>query len=389
MSAAPSVFAGLFLRVSDPEMTRDALEDFTTEAVAGAIRRDSEPMVRALARAGALNTSMVSGQPLTVFTQRAHLVDGDSIRLDLVLSWPLVPLELWIEVKTGAPLSGWLDRTRDGVTVRRSQLGRYLDAATVMSATDGIQRPPVVLLADEDVRFSGGRAAATGVGGIVPVFVSWQDLADAVREQSAPDSLWLELVTFLKEKRMTQDAAFPITAREATSLADAHQLYRKSLDLLTEVNRRGAVALPELDWWGTGLPEMVRRQFRDHARFTLGLWNNSKVGLLFGLRLSASGEAMFMVWMETDPRNAAIRPEAHTLAETAGLRELGWEMPYDGWWFVEARAHTVNYPSLDAAAQWFVDRFVELRDAGLIALLKRYAPTAVIASEQSPGEDAE
>lgn len=380
-----SVFSALFTRVSDPDATRDALEDFTTEALAGAIRRDVRPVLSALARTGCLDPLRVEGRPLTVFTQRSHTPPGDSIRLDLVLLWPSVPLEVWVEIKTGSPLSGSLERIVESAVVRRSQLGRYLDAQAWMSGEDGIERPPVVLLSEDDLRFSGNPAESMGPDGRGPNHLAWQDIVDVVRDTADPDSLWLELVAFLKEKGMTQDMAFPITAREATSLGDAHRLYTKSVDLVTEVNRRAIIQVPEMEWWGSGIAEFVRKQFRDKGRLMLGVWNGSKIGLFFGLDVGRADEAMYTIWMETDPKNGGIRPQAHALADGARLRDAGWELTFEGWPFIEARAHTVNYPTRDAAVAWFLERLADLQRAGLIALLKQHAPAGAAAQ---PAEDA-
>ena len=94
-------------------------------------------MLTALARTGSFDSSRVIGEPMTVFTQRAHELPTDSIRLDLVLVWSRLALELWIEAKTGSPLSP-------------NQLGRYLAAQDAMSIRDHWERPPVVLLSAAD-----------------------------------------------------------------------------------------------------------------------------------------------------------------------------------------------------------------------------------------------
>src|SRR4051812_21367154 len=105
-----------------------------------------------------------------------------------------------------------------------------------------------------------------------------------------------------------QDATFPITAREAVSLVDAHRLYQKSVKLVTEVNARAASGFPELSWWTPGsIAVFVQRQFRDKGRYTLGVWNRSLVGLLFGLEPGPSDEGTFTIWLESDPKHVAIR----------------------------------------------------------------------------------
>jgi hypothetical protein len=373
-AAGPSVLTGLFRRVSDPDATHDSLEDFTTEALAGAIRRDPRPILTTLARTGALDTSRVIGEPLTVFTQRSHVLADDSIRLDLVLLWTSLPLEVWIEVKTGSPLSG--DR----------QLVRYLDAQAALTANDAVERPPLVLLSEVDLRFASSTPAPSAPGRS-PSHMAWQDIIEAVRDTDHPDTLWLELVSFLKEKGMTQDSTFPISAREATSLSDSHQLYLKSVKLVTEVNSRAAARFQQLSWWTPGqIAVFVQKQFRDKGRYTLGVWNKSAMGLLFGLETGRAGEATYTVWLETDPRNAQVRPMAHARADSARLHDAGWELSYDGWKILKARAHTVNFATLDEAATWFVDRFAELEAAGLLDLLLQLRSSTAQSPEDSSEE---
>jgi hypothetical protein len=369
-----SVFNSLFTRVEHQDAARDPLEDFTTEALAGAIRRDARPMLAALAQ-GSFNPANVSEHHLTVLTQRTYLVPGDEIRLDLVLLWSAKgsAIELWIEVKTGSPLSG------------KNQLRRYADAQTQLTSMDGVARPRLVLLSTSDLR-SGDTAGDLTIS----AHTSWQDVVDAVRETHDPDSLWLEFVLFLKEKRMTQDATFPITAREATSLGDAHRLYLKSIDLLNAVNAVGSERFPTVanGWWRSNdIPGFVRRQFRDHARFCLGLWGGSKIGLTFGLVSGHAGEAMYTVWLEADPRYGDVRARVH--AEAGALAAAGWELQYEGWILVQTRAHTVNFPTLEQATAWFVDRFTDLDNAGLFALQHELVPGSgapIAATEDEPTE---
>lgn len=368
--SGPSVLSGLFRRVSDPDSTRDALEDFTTEALAGAIRRDPRPMLSALSMAGAFDASRVSGQSLTVHAQRAHSFAAYGIRLDLVLVWPTSQIELWIEVKTGAPLSGVL------------QLERYMEAQRLMTEADSILRPPLVLLSDADLRF-GHAPEAIDTDRLEPGYLAWQDLIEAAATTPDVDSLWLELAMFLKEKGMTQDTAFPISAREATSLGDSYRLYQKAVRLLTEVNTRASTRLPQLEWWTTGIPVFVQKQFRDKGRHMLGIWNQSKIGLLFGLEAGRTDEAMYTVWLETDPRNAQIRPQVHGRAESGQLHHVGWEREFEGWKLVEARAHTINFATLDQAADWFIGRFLELESAGLLELIQQFRSGGADLSEEA------
>jgi hypothetical protein len=143
------------------------------------------------------------------------------------------------------------------------------------------------------------------------------------------------------------------------------------VELLSAVNSAGNERFPNVasGWWRSNdIPGFVRRQFRDHGRFCLGLWGGSKIGLTFGLVSGRAGEAMYTVWLEADPRHGDVRARVH--AKSATLEEAGWELDYEGWILVRTRAHTVNFPTIEQATAWFVARFADLDRAGLFALQK-------------------
>jgi hypothetical protein len=188
---------------------------------------------------------------------------------------------------------------------------------------------------------------------------------------------------------VTEDIVFPITAREATSLGDAYNLYRKSLLLLEQVNAEGKVRFANVvNGWldDGGVGDVVRKHFRYHGRFMLAVRGQSPIGLLFGLEADPAGEATFTVWLESDPRYPDIRSRVQVLAESAGLLSSGWSLRHDGWQMVECRAHTVDYPTIDSAVAWFMECFGDLERAGLFLLLRALAGTSLTAEE--PGSDA-
>ena len=188
---------------------------------------------------------------------------------------------------------------------------------------------------------------------------------------------------------MTEDVVFPISAREATSLVDAHSLYRKSRLLLKHVNAEGKVRFADVvnGWPDDGqVGDVVRKHFRYHGRFMLAVRGQSPIGLLFGLVADPAGEATFTVWLEADPRYPDIRPRVHALAEASGLLSSGWSLGHDGWQMVERRARTVNYPTIDSAVAWFMDCFGDLEHAGLFALQGELAGFPSTAEES--GSDA-
>jgi hypothetical protein len=347
----------LLLRATtNPEQGRVALEDFTTEALAGAIRRQPETFLAAVARHVELGDHRAS-TPLT-WTQRGFLRDGVQYRLDLILSWSRPsPLHLWFEVKVQAGISG------------AGQLSAYADLQADLTHDDGERRAPVILISASDLRTDAERASGIG-------WLPWQAIAESVaRVGATADTLWVELTCFLEEIRMV-DEMFPITAREATSLPDAFRLYRKSVRLVAEVNARALGRYPEVGpkgWWGSGAPEFVRKQFRDHGRFMLGAWGDSPIGLMWGLDPTADGEATYAVWLEADPRNSKVHSDLHAAAASADLfRDGMWKPLFNGWQIVEARAHTVTFANLDDSVAWFIDRFDDLHRAQLLELRRSF-----------------
>jgi hypothetical protein len=359
---------------SDEASRREALEDFTTEALAGAISWQAGPFLDALSARGVDLRTARSTRPF-VTTQRTHRFDGahpDEVRLDLVLAWPDAhpPIELWVEIKVGAGLSGV------------DQLNRYERAMNRLAEREArhaaeVVRPPLVLLSRDDLTQAIGHTNHDPVrADRPPTHVSWQHVADAVARSSEPNTLWLDLASFLKEIGMTRDRSFPVTAREATSLTDAHSLYLKSVELLQEVNRRGRESVGSSrfsirEWWGNGLESFVRREFRDHGRFSLGIWNGSPIGLGFGLSPADDGEATYAVWVSVDPKLSDVRAQAFGLIDKSDLIRSHWITSYEGWHVVTRRDHVMNFSDRDSAAEWFLERFDELEAAGVLALQQR------------------
>jgi hypothetical protein len=161
-----------------------SLEDFTTEALAIAIRHDKEPLLRALR--GVPEWKDASGVPsidfstepqVTAETQNylSHegLMGG---RLDLVVTMRSddeIEETFWIEVKIDAPLTKRHDD--------RHQLDVYLDHRETR-----VPKPVVLTLAKT-------RTLVPYVTGI-----SWSDLGEAVETTDDADPWWTDLVAFLR-----------------------------------------------------------------------------------------------------------------------------------------------------------------------------------------------
>jgi hypothetical protein len=225
--------------------TSEPLENFTTEALAGAIRADPAPILDALGRRGIIAPDLV--RDVAAFTQVYVSVADRYGYLDLMLQLELPPgpHEVWFENKTGSP---------EGV----GQLAFYR-AVIDANAADGVERHLVALAPYAISRDQHH------------VFVSWQEVATAAR-MHATSPFWHDLVEFLEEIGMTEESTLPVTAREAAAVTDAHRLFTKTKAVLTRVNawaREHITDWPGDAWWKDGqIRGGMLRQFAEKGRFT-------------------------------------------------------------------------------------------------------------------------
>ncbi len=392
----PSILSGLFKQAVDPDAAREPLEDFTTEAVAGAIRREPALLLAALAAAGAFNPDSVDGRAVAVITQYPMAPPGDSIRPDLVLSWsaPFPGRELWIEVKVGAPLSGASRPVEPDdpaglrlPTTSLNQLTRYAMAQGWAKSLDGVPRD-LVLLAPADLRADGCLAAELEARSLpMPGFLSWRSLAMHIGQSVDAGVLWQELAAFLKEKHVVDDLAFPITSREAVSLPDAFRLFRKTRQLCELINAEGLRRHPGIPggWWPRqSLPREVSDSFTKRGRIGISLTGGTRIKFFCGLDSEDDGETKFVVMMRADPKYGALRAGAHKLAQDAGLASAGWVLAYEGRTLLAVRAHPSAFPTAEAAVEWIMGRCDDLERAGLFEFQRR----AVAGADDAQARDA-
>ena len=340
-------------------------ENFTTEALASAIRHDPAPMLAGLADRGVLDPEAV--RSLVPFTQVTFAGAG-VIDLVLVVTSTDGDRQIWVEVKVDAGLTGrQLDNYR-----------RYIDAAA-----DGVRRDLVLL--------SPGR-----IGTTVPhVAIRWRDVAAAAARLAPGNPFWTDLVIYLREIGMT-DRAFPITLRESAALDDAVGLYRKAVATIAATNRR--LRAEGFSSWvlapGSTRPWVNRRvaqQLRDHGRLMAYGGNRYKGVVLYGFH-PRDGETFAVVWVEVDPKRTAERQSVRRQADRGGL-DSSWLRPLDGvrWQVLVKEARAIAFDSEDAAAEFFVGCHRELRDAGLLDLIPRLGtvPDEEVVADDDEEEAAE
>lgn len=362
----------------DEESRRIAAENFTTEAFAGACRRNPGPLLLALDRAGVPRPAR---PPDRLLTQVLYNGPSGIVIPDTIVAWEAVdPCEVWIEVKTGAPLSG------DG------QLSRYRQTMDWLTDSDQIPRR-LVLLSATDLR-SREDASPSGAGS---AWVSWQGLIDAAGDPRGATDSWLDLAGFLEEQGMTKVSNFPITVREMASLREAHALFEKGVALLAAVNRRAReLGIGDATYWW--LDGHVRRtaaaQFERHARVMLFGATAFPAPFYYGIASDINGEAQVTVWAEVDPRRTGSR---HALLAWFAERAAslpGWNVNrddryYSGWPVLVVVESPVNLRSKEDAARWIIERLTELAAAGYFELIRTLGTQPAPAIAAGLEEEAE
>jgi hypothetical protein len=265
--------------------------------------------------------------------------------IDLVLQieLPKGSCEVWVEVKVHAGESGpQLSNYRTYIDAHRDELRRYL---VVLS------KDPLPTAVDH-------------------VAIRWRDVTRAVREAPVPISAWTDLVDYLEEIGMSEDATYPITVREASSLDDASSLLRKATTVLVEVNKQiGVLGFP--DWMLTPTvfstaAGRILEQLRKKGRLMLYAGHQFPATIFYGF-VPVDSEVMAMVWIESNPKRTADRTTVREKARD-GL-DATWSKPFEGWQLVTKSERAISFGTEQEAVDWFTGRLTELEQSGLVALL--------------------
>lgn len=320
----------------------DPRENFTTEALAGAVRSDPRPLLHALASKGLLDIDdVVRSSP---FTQVAFAGVG-TIDLLLQLELGTGAREVWIEVKVNAPESGQQLRNYRTFIDTHAELGRDL-----------------VVLAKDVLRSS-----------VPHTPLRWRDVSHAARELAANNLLWSDLNSYLEAIGMTDRSTYPISLREAASLDDAFGLLQKAIAVIKTVNARLA-ELGYPDWLHTTqvgrtgwITTKLHDQFTRFGRMMIYDKGDLRGKVFYGFQ-PREGEAYATIWIEVDPRRTAERTAVREQARAS--LDTSWEQPLDHRWQLVIKAErAIAFRSEPDAVDWFLTQFKELREAGLIDLL--------------------
>jgi hypothetical protein len=335
---ARSTFGRLFTYTR--ETKADALENFTTEALAAAIREDPRPIVQLL-RGMLLLPSL--DDPIEVIAATQVGVPGAGI-LDLVLDvrYPGRAVEIWVEVKVRAGESG-------------QQLNNYRNHLSEVPP-DG--RPRLVTLA----------RVRLGQPDQLP-WIPWQSIWRAARGASTSSTYWHDLRSFLEEIGMADAFDDPVSAREAASLDDAASLFGKTRRILAAVGAESNVRWPAFKWPTDErrIQRVLSAQFSRHRRFLMVAGEVYRAYLFVGVT-PIEGEAHAAVWVET--RDKAVEPRRRIIAaaDAAGLSDA-WERDMGSWGGLHKFRRLVSFSSHGDVVQWFIDSLEELGQAGILALI--------------------
>ena len=332
----------------------EALENFTTEALAGAVRIDSMPLITAFRSSGVA----VPDGAITVRSAHTQVrVDGAGI-LDLivVLEAGEQEREIWVEVKCFAPESGnQLSRYRAHIAARPSQF-----------------RPLLVALSPR--RLPGHQDLP---------WLPWQALWHAVERTRTRTPAWLDLRRFLEEIGMANRFDSPITAPEAGAQSDAFNLLGKLQSALEPVVAHVTRLAPQLAWPAS---RKIRKVLADHfcawGSLTIASTDTYRAGVSFGsYRYDETREswAGVRVWCKS-AKDLAVRRQLVDLATAADLSAEWERSPAD-----DEEAALVVYTrlaafgSLPELSTWFMTRLDELQVAGVLPAI----PTLGAAPAQS------
>lgn len=319
----------------------DARENFTTEALAAAIREDGAPIVEALSGAGVLPLDasyQVEGVQTQVPMPGAGILD-----LVIELKGSANRKTIWIEVKVGAGESG-------------SQIDNYL--ARIAKDDDG-DRPQLVIL--------GPRCLRDGV-----VWLSWQALYRSISEPRQVHAYWRDFRTYLKEINMANDSFKPVRPEEASTIAGAHRLLLKTVQILVPAAGHANKVWPGSNWPVTDqdVLEQITKRFRRWPSYSIEHRTRYPCGLVLGVYQQAdAGEALLSLWLWAPPRRIDSRKRILQLADQSKLDS--WKRDTGSWELLRAERRLLDFESHDAASAWLKQRLDELKTVGMYAILEQ------------------
>jgi hypothetical protein len=334
----------------------DALENFTTEALAIAIESDPRPVLEALCRQFPARASDLHLQTASDCRPRTQVALPGGGWLDLVLEIldeaHRVSGEVWIEVKVDAPESGLQ------LDYYQSCANKHVPTAWLLTLARSAVRTTIPNLTWSQL-YQSARHGPIG-------------LKDWIEHRN-----WRDLRTFLEEQNVTNDALGPISDRDAASLEPAHDLILKVTALCVAVHKKFPEVFPaptatKLHWTNEGqLLNNIGAYFRTSGEMV------AQSGPLFYGLVARDGTAHWKV--AVDARNATRdRVElARSLAQKAGATfGEDWDRPQSGSVILIAQKRATTLGTHEASLEWFEGRLHELAASGVVETVLSITPAA-------------
>lgn len=310
---------------------RPPLENFTTEALAGAIREDPSPFLNAVARLKKLSPFRYPVEVEEVETQ-VTVAGGGIVDLVVTLNSGGERRVLWVEIKAHAGLHG-------------EQLEIYVQAAKSYPAS----KVEVLMLCKHQLIDT------------VPT-LRWNELLQPIDGGSHPR--WRDLRDFLEGHGVADRHDEAITAAELEIAPRAHALLGK----VARFTQEFVSSLPP-KWSALGFPtnehklrKMVGQQFRDHGRFVAS--TSASPYICVGAVFDSGAE--LSLWVEFKPADRDGFRRYCELAKRAKLDEQQWVIRDSRWPNISRSTPLTGDLTHATIGQWLRARLDELDKAGII-----------------------
>ena len=257
--------------------------------------------------------------------------------------------EFWLEVKAWAPESG----------VQIANYQRWIRDRPAGSQPALVVIAPTALAGHNDVPW-----------------IAWQSIRRASIRATTASTRWHDLATFLEEEKLADEYDEPIVAREAGSLLDAHNLYRKVTRIIHATTEVASSRWPALGWpkSQSDADMQLLWQFRERRRIVLPIRTAARTQLMLGVaQIDPSSrvhepDPFFAVWVDHSPKQSDLRRTLLDQADAGGLATR-WTRRLQGWWALAATERMGALGTHAEAVAWLVERLGDLDNAGVLALL--------------------
>jgi len=327
-------------------------ENFTTEALAAAIRSDPRPFLKALGEHETTSIFVVATQ---VPVQGNH---GCGI-LDLVVE--VGSLEnrrrYWFEVKVNAGEHG-------------DQIEKYLG---VIDNLPEEGRPRLHILGPRPLRED-------------VQWISWQSVRHGIESTASVNSYWTDLKVFLEEIGMADSFSDPFTSVDLVALRPASSLLGKVARLLFPFAVQSRAIWAEANWPPT--EKKIRTElgkfFGRDGILAMNSHTQYKAGVAAGVCSDENtGDALLRMWIWLKPSYLNERDRLWTQASRGSLDTTVWSR-VAGWELLSASRRLCHFKDAEEATSWLLDRLRDLAQSGVLGIL----PTLGVGiSGEGYGED--